>query len=572
MAVEQVAEASSLLMPHLGGGGQVGLDEGEVGEALPGRSAGSSPGQRDAADRAAPAAPGYRCGPVGRTQHLMRIICRSSCLGFRHDCFLVTAAVRAGCPDRQVPGKMRLPTRISKTLRIAALAAAAAVTLAMQAGPAGRAMAAAPGRSAVPSGAAARSSPVAGPVTQVSTTCTTGPGGNAEVESASDPRHGYVYDAWISCGQIGFARSADGGRTWSTAIDVPRQAPTSDPSWDPAITVGPSGAVYVGFMIVDIATRSYYPVVDISTDHGSSFSVHKLGAPSGDYGDRDFIAVGPRGQIYVTWDFAPTVNGVQLVCFPGGSCAYTAGDLNEVVQTSTDGGQTWSQIVPIAPGFPDSGSMSAPILVTPSGRLDVLFERYQVLSTATLQLGPGHDYFTSSADGGKTWSAPVRLGLASATLSTDTWWIDGSLGRDAAGDLYATWDTQQAGADVGWLSYSVTGGRTWSPPVEVTSTGPATNIVQVLGGARGRAYVGLLTDSSGGYVQYLREFSVADGWTTPWVQVSQVAGLASSWAGDTFGLARDGGEPGNHQVAVSWGSTLPGGQPQIWAAVVNGLP
>ncbi len=423
-------------------------------------------------------------------------------------------------------------------------------------------------------GAAARLAPIAGPVTKVSKNCVALPFGNAEVETASDPRHGYVYDLWISCAQIGFARSANGGRTWSEAVDVPRPAHAVS-SWDPAIVVGPSGTVYAAFMVSDAKLRSSYPVVDISTDHGATFHVHALGTPHrGNFGDRDFIAVGPRGQIYVTWDYAPDAKRVKTVCFTGGSCSFKAGDLNAVVQRSTDGGRTWSAPVPVAPGFPDSGSISAPILVTPSGRVDVLFERYQVLSPVSLDLGPGHDYFTSSADGGRSWSKPVMLGPAGDTVSPDTWWIDGSLAAGSAGDLYASWDTQSGGTDVGWLSHSVNGGRTWSAPVAVTSgTGEAVNIVQVLGGGSGRAYVGLLTDRAGRYVQYLRAFSVKSGWITAPVRVSRHSGLTADWAGDTFGLARDGGGPGHRRVVVSWGSTLSArDRPQIWAAVVSRLP
>jgi len=40
--------------------------------------------------------------------------------------------------------------------------------------------------------------------------------------------------------------------------------------------------------------------------------------------------------------------------------------------------------------------------------------------------------------------------------------------RDAAGNLYATWDTQTAAGDIGWLTWSRDGGRTWSAPVRVT--------------------------------------------------------------------------------------------------------
>jgi hypothetical protein len=79
-----------------------------------------------------------------------------------------------------------------------------------------------------------------------------------------------------------------------------------------------------------------------------------------------------------------------------------------------------------------------------------------------------HTYFTSSLDGGKTWSAPVRIGPARLTMSLAEWWIDGALGIDAAGNLYATWDTQGATADIGWLAYSTSHGRTWSSLRRVT--------------------------------------------------------------------------------------------------------
>src|SRR5215475_8611808 len=47
-----------------------------------------------------------------------------------------------------------------------------------------------------------------GPVLEVSRGCQ---GQNAEVEQAVD--YPYVYEVWIGCGGIGFARSTDGGRS-----------------------------------------------------------------------------------------------------------------------------------------------------------------------------------------------------------------------------------------------------------------------------------------------------------------------------------------------------------------------
>jgi len=212
--------------------------------------------------------------------------------------------------------------------------------------------------------AAHQRAPAVGPVTQLSQgSC---PDGNAEVETASDPTHGYVYAEWIGCHQIGFAASADGGKTWSHEVALPGSAGRS---WDPAIVVGPSGAVYAAFMVFNTAGTSggYYPVVDISRDHGRSFQMTSPGAPRpGDFGDRDFVAVGPHGEIYLTWDYAPVGKEVKIVCFRGGSCGYSNGDLNEVLQKSTDGGRTWSKVIPVAPGFPDSGSVSAPVIVPPA--------------------------------------------------------------------------------------------------------------------------------------------------------------------------------------------------------------
>jgi hypothetical protein len=54
-------------------------------------------------------------------------------------------------------------------------------------------------------------------------------GVNAEVEQAVD--HRYVYEAWIGCRGIGFARSVNGGRTFGATKHVPDKGHL----WDPAL-------------------------------------------------------------------------------------------------------------------------------------------------------------------------------------------------------------------------------------------------------------------------------------------------------------------------------------------------
>src|SRR5580700_9415844 len=69
---------------------------------------------------------------------------------------------------------------------------------------------------------------------------------SAEVEQAVDPTQSkYVYEAWIGCQGIGFARSTDGGVKFSTPITMPQSL--SSFSWDPSIAVGPDGTLYVGY-------------------------------------------------------------------------------------------------------------------------------------------------------------------------------------------------------------------------------------------------------------------------------------------------------------------------------------
>jgi hypothetical protein len=407
------------------------------------------------------------------------------------------------------------------------------------------------------------------------------PGQNAEVEEAADPRTGLVYAEWIAARGIGFARSADGGQRFGR----PQLLPRSRGGWDPAVTVAPDGTVYAAFM--NSSTQHSFPVVDASFDHGKTFPQVSALVPGqrGNWGDRDFIAVAPDGTLYLTWDYGPSAKKVKFICTKGGSCAFANGDLNVVLQRSVNGGKTWGPIIHVSPGFPASGGDSAPLLVEPGGRIDLEYQGYRIYNRKTYAMKPAHTYFTSSADGGTTWSAPVRVGPRNLTMSLAEWWIDGAIGSDAAGNLYITWDSQAgkkgARRDIGWLSYSANHGRTWSPLIRVTpDSDGATHIVQAAGGRPGVAYVGWLAGNSPrGYAQYLREFSIRHGWVTRPIRVSRQFGRPSVWPGDTFGItvlprARHGlpgpRGAGVQRLSLTWGSAIrPGKDSEIYAAVVT---
>src|SRR5205085_574410 len=80
-------------------------------------------------------------------------------------------------------------------------------------------------------------------VREVSAGCS---GQNAEVEQAADPSGRYVYEVWIGCRGIGFARSRDGGLHFGRPFRLRDSGPGS---WDPALAVAPDGTVYVTFMV-----------------------------------------------------------------------------------------------------------------------------------------------------------------------------------------------------------------------------------------------------------------------------------------------------------------------------------
>ena len=270
-----------------------------------------------------------------------------------------------------------------------------------------------------------------GPISNLSATSCSGQ--NAEVESAVDPRLGYVYEEWMGCSKIAFARSTDGGKTFGPAFTLPSSIGSNLNAWDPALTVAPDGTVYAAFMVAK--SSQWYPVVDASFDHGATFGQVSALIPPDEknWGDRPFIAAGPDGTVYVTWDYGPERTSVTTICATNGSCAFATGDLNVVIQKSTDRGKTWSAMSYVSPGFPASGGDLAPLLVEPNGRIDLLYQGYHITDTTTYAMDPAYEYFTASTDHGQTWSTPVKVAPEAGTMSLSEWWIDTALGRDAGG-------------------------------------------------------------------------------------------------------------------------------------------
>ncbi len=232
-----------------------------------------------------------------------------------------------------------------------------------------------------------------------------------------------VYAAWTKftlsgSDQILFARSTDGGKTWSNPLPV-------SPGYNnnhvggrqgAVIRVGPTGTVYVAWL--DTVNKQAVERLSISTDGGKTFprqniTVAKVTddfvnpAPGSSFRQdaRAFpsMAVAPGGSLYVAW--------ANRTGDPASGHAVV------MVAKSTDGGLTWS--TPVAAGdVPGSSAFFSSITVAPDGTVDVVFQALTDVPAGTAP-GPGvvsyDSYLTQSTDHGATWSAPVTI----STMSSD---------------------------------------------------------------------------------------------------------------------------------------------------------
>ena len=130
----------------------------------------------------------------------------------------------------------------------------------------------------------------------------------------------------------------------------------------------------------------------------------------------------------------------------------SAGNDAILFSTSTDGGTTWS--VPVNVSNNDLADASSPSLATDGTDLHVTW----VDGTAGIR----DILYSTSTDGGTTWSVPVNV---SNNYPADS--VSPSLATDGT-DLHVTWadDTNTANNDI-LFSTSTDGGTTWSVPDNV---------------------------------------------------------------------------------------------------------
>ncbi len=202
-----------------------------------------------------------------------------------------------------------------------------------------------------------------------------------------------------------FVFSADGGLSWSAQnqISAAYNNASRGGRQGSVVRTGPNGEVYVIFEDGDNKLGSQQ-VALVSLDGGLTFSkkisishVTDIAAaiPGSNFRTDSFPSAGvdqTTGAVYVAWSDA------------------TGGSGRIVVARSTDGGQTWSAPTTVSTAR-EGYAFFQGLDVAPNGRVDVGYQALIAKDPTTFGTGNAaiDSFYISSADGGATWSKPLRV-------------------------------------------------------------------------------------------------------------------------------------------------------------------
>jgi Neuraminidase (sialidase) len=271
---------------------------------------------------------------------------------------------------------------------------------------------------------------------------TPGASGDPAIATGKD---GSVVVVWTdtSSGQaspdIYFARSGDGGKTWSKPADISNSPGASS---EPDVKVADDGTIHVVWLDTSAGDASPDVWASASHDQGKTWDKPQNVSNTPGKSATPAIAVGADKAANVVW--TDTTSG--------------AASPDVFFSRSTDGGKTWSKAVDISntPG----ASMECDIAVDDKGAIFVDWT-----DTSTGDKSPDV-MVVSSKDGGKTWSKPVD---ASNTPGVSS---DPAIAAAGDGKLAVVWvDTSEGAAspDV-FMASSGNGGKAFGKAHNISNT------------------------------------------------------------------------------------------------------
>jgi hypothetical protein len=232
--------------------------------------------------------------------------------------------------------------------------------------------------------------------------------------SGNSPYEGSIYIGCVMITQIGqddfyqmvVSHSNDGGKSWHLANVGPRQVFPEQDFYD-SITVGSDGAIYLAWQYCnqdnDCGNGPVYMLFSKSSDGGNTWSKPTLIAQV------NLIYPLPNGQPFSNVANTPAI-GVDNSKGPYGGSLYvtmynwTGTFMQVVVARSTDGGNSWSKLTPVAPGVTHDQFFPW-LAVSPTGLVGVMWlDRRNDPANVSFQA-----FAAISDDGGSSFEPNVQL-------------------------------------------------------------------------------------------------------------------------------------------------------------------
>jgi hypothetical protein len=267
------------------------------------------------------------------------------------------------------------------------------------------------------------------------------------------PDTGTVYAAYLNGFNTVFMKSTDHGKTWTAPVKVYGNVSWTD---KPALAMSDDGSdVYISFN----GPTGGDPYVAQSHNAGKTWTQTKLVDSKRYYFafDADVLHDG-------------TVVFAESSIDYSGPATSPVGVVKHVAFISRDRGRRWTQVVvdTVDVGEPCTSAGCGPdfYIGHESMSADDQDHLVYLYDGASTEFGPQRIYATTSSDEGATWSAPTALSTAGENATTP------AVEQVGNGDARA-WYMQTSNGDAPdswnvWYRSSNNGGRTWSAPVKLS--------------------------------------------------------------------------------------------------------
>jgi hypothetical protein len=293
---------------------------------------------------------------------------------------------------------------------------------------------------------------------------------------------------------IAVSRSFDKGNTWETHYVIQDDDPAvfHDKEW---IAVGPDGTVYVAWALFKSGQGGPFQylgspiVISKSEDQGETWTEPQE-ISAGPYAQFATPVVADDGTVYVSYELWENPIGRS------GGRAFVA--------KSTDGGDTWTNhFVALINDLPNPLPHSAfrvasyPVLdVGDDGALHMVWSNWQS--------GSADIVYTRSSDGGATWNKPVKINQESVKADQFFQWIS------VSGDFVHVGFVDRQYTDDALLdhSYAVStdGGASWSQTERVTTASSRSDASMFGANCTGEFigdYTGIVADEGTAHVLWM---------------------------------------------------------------------